>query len=320
MEVHTKNILITGGVGFIGSHLASYLAQNGAKIICLDDFSTCNTKNINDLKKHPNIKILKHDVRIPIDTSVDEIYNLASPASPAKYQKDPIKTLQTNILGTTNMLELARKYKARLFQASTSEVYGNPIVHPQPETYWGNVNPNGIRSSYNEGKRCAESLCYHYSQIYDLDVRVMRIFNTYGPNMAVEDGRVISNFIVQALKNEDLIIKSDGNQTRSFCYISDLVDGINSLMTSQNKIYGPLNCGNDFEISILELAKLIIRKTNSKSRIIFKEKEDDDPEIRKPDLKSIKEALNWKAKISLDEGLFETIKYFKNILNYKNET
>jgi len=313
-----KKILVTGGAGFIGNHLCEYLLQKGHKIICLDDLSTGNKKNIAHLLKNKNFEFVKHDITIPYFCRVDEIYNLACPASPVYYQHDAIKTLKTNILGAINMLELARKSGARIFQASTSEVYGDPLVHPQREDYWGNVNPIGLRSCYDEGKRCAETFFMDYYRRFRIPIKIVRIFNTYGPKMALDDGRVISNFIVQALKNNPITIYGDGFQTRSFQYIDDLVLGMVKMMDSDIKFTGPVNLGNPQEFTIKELAKIIIKITKSKSRVLYKPLPTDDPKRRKPDISLAKKNLFWYPKICLKEGLKKTIDYFERELGIKN--
>ena len=304
-----KKILVTGGAGFIGSHLCERLINEGNYVTCLDNFFTGSKNNIKHLLENPYFKLAEQDVTDEYSAEVDEIYNLACPASPIHYQYDPVKTIKTNILGITNMLELAKRCSARILQASTSEVYGNPLIHPQKEDYWGNVNPTGIRSCYDEGKRAAETLVNDYHRQYNIDTRIVRIFNTYGPKMAENDGRVVSNFIIQALKNQDITIYGDGSQTRSFCYIDDLLEGITALMNKEN-YHQPVNIGNDDEFTISELANLVIELTNSKSKIINKPLPQDDPVKRKPDLTRAAEILNYKPKIKLREGLIKTIEYF----------
>jgi len=308
-----KKILVTGGAGFIGSHLCEYLLKQGNKVICFDNFFTGSIKNIKHLLKNKNFKLVKGDVKKSFYFRVDEIYNLASPASPIHYQRNPVETIKTNVLGVINCLELAKKIGATVLQASTSEVYGDPQVHPQREDYWGNVNPIGKRSCYDEGKRCAETLCMDYYRQYGVRVKIARIFNTYGPRMAIDDGRVISNFIVQALKGKNLTIYGDGNQTRSFCYIDDLIEGIIKFMQVKNFI-GPVNLGNPQEVKIKELAEKIIKLTNSKSKIVYKPLPEDDPKRRQPDISLAKKKLNWSPKIPLEEGLLKTIEYFRKIL------
>ncbi|MBO6087322.1 SDR family oxidoreductase [bacterium] len=306
-----ETILVTGGAGFIGSHLCEKLLSEGNQVICLDNFFTGSRKNIEHLIDNKNLEIIRHDIIEPIILEVDKIYNLACPASPVHYQFDPVKTVKTNVIGVTNMLGLANRTKARILQASTSEVYGDPSVHPQKEEYWGNVNPIGIRSCYDEGKRVAETLMFDYHRQNNVDIRVIRIFNTYGPRMAENDGRVVSNFIIQALKGEDITIYGDGSQTRSFCYVDDLVRGMIALMNTENFI-GPVNVGNDGEYTILELAKMIIELSNSNSKIVFKPLPSDDPCKRRPDLTLAKEKLNYQPSIHIKDGLIKTIKYFEN--------
>ena len=306
-----KTILIAGGAGFLGSNLCKKLIKDNI-VICLDNLITGNMANIIPYLESPNFKFIKHDIINPIDIEIDEIYNLACPASPIHYQKDPIHTLKSSVFGIYNLLELAKKYNAKILQASTSEVYGNPLEHPQKETYFGNVNINGPRSCYDEGKRCAESIMYEYNKQYNTQTRIARIFNTYGKNMQKDDGRVISNFVIQALKNEDITIYGDGLQTRSYCYVDDLIDGLIKLMASN--ITTPTNLGNPFEYTILKTAKIIISKTNSQSKLIFKNLPIDDPQKRKPDISKAKKELNWEPKISLNEGLDNTISYFKEII------
>jgi len=308
-----KTILVTGGAGFIGSHLCEALLKQGHYVICLDNFFTGRKENIKHLMDFYNFELIRHDIIDPIKLEVDEIYNLACPASPVHYQYNPIKTIKTSILGTMNMLGLAKRVKAKILQASTSEVYGDPLVHPQPESYRGNVNPIGPRACYDEGKRAAETLCFDYHRQHKVDIRVVRIFNTYGPNMQFNDGRVVSNFIVQALKNEDITVYGDGKQTRSFCYVSDLVRGMIDFMNQEQHL-GPINLGNDGEFTILELAKKVIQLTHSKSKITFKPLPEDDPLQRKPDLSLARKLINYEPKIKLEEGLIKTIEYFKKRL------
>ena len=306
-----KTILVAGGAGFIGSHLCARFVKEHNNVLCLDDLSTGAIENIAHLKNYPNFTLIEHDITKPFDYFIDEIYNLACPASPVKYQADPVKTIETCVFGTTNCLRLAKKYGAKILQASTSEVYGDPKQHPQKEDYWGNVNPIGIRACYDEGKRAAEALCSSYKQQYYVDVKIVRLFNCYGPNMAKNDGRVISNFIVQALKNSDITIFGDGSQTRSFCYIDDTLDALVKFMNTD--IMGPVNIGNPEEYSIKEIAHIIISLTNSKSPIIYKELPSDDPKRRKPDITLAKELLGWSPKIGIKDGLERTIAYFKNL-------
>lgn len=308
-----KQILVTGGAGFIGSHLCERLLKEGNNVICMDNYFTGIKKNIVHLLDHPYFELVRHDVTFPYYVEVDEIYNLACPASPIHYQFDPVSTIKTSVIGAINMLGLAKRTKARILQASTSEVYGDPIVHPQEESYWGNVNPIGLRSCYDEGKRCAETLFMDYHRQNKVDIKIIRIFNTYGPRMRPDDGRVVSNFIMQALKGEDITIYGDGKQTRSFQYIDDLVEGMIRMMTSDNFI-GPVNLGNPREFTMIELAEMILKITDSKSKLIFKPLPADDPKQRKPDISLAKERLNgWEPQIRLEEGLVETIKYFKSL-------
>ena len=306
-----KTILVTGGAGFIGSHLCTRFVKEHHNVLCLDDLSTGASENIAHLKNYPNFTLIEHDITKPFDYFIDEIYNLACPASPVKYQADPVKTIETCVFGATNCLRLAKKYGAKILQASTSEVYGDPKQHPQKEDYWGNVNPIGIRACYDEGKRAAEALCSSYKQQYYVDVKIARLFNCYGPNMAKNDGRVISNFIVQAIKNSDITIFGDGSQTRSFCYIDDTLDALVKFMNTD--IMGPVNIGNPEEYSIKEIAHIIISLTNSKSSIIHKELPSDDPKRRKPNITLAKELLGWTPKIGIKDGLERTIEYFKNL-------
>jgi UDP-glucuronate decarboxylase len=310
-----KRILITGGAGFLGSHLSERLLNEGNEVICLDNFYTGRRSNVVNLISNPMFEILRHDVCFPLYVEVDEIYNLACPASPIHYQFDPVQTTKTSVHGAINMLGLAKRVKAKIFQASTSEVYGDPIVHPQPETYWGNVNPVGFRSCYDEGKRCAETLFFDYYRQHKLNIKVARIFNTYGPRMHPDDGRVVSNFIVQALKGKPLTVYGDGSQTRSFCYVDDLIDGAVKLMGSSDKLTGPVNLGNPDEFTILELAEKVIKLTKSRSRIVRKKLPEDDPAQRQPDIRMAKKALKWVPKVKLDDGLKETVTYFRKLIN-----
>ncbi len=308
-----KQILVTGGAGFIGSHLCERLLKDGNNVICMDNYFTGLKQNIVHLLDNPYFELVRHDVTFPYYVEVDEIYNLACPASPIHYQFDPVSTTKTSVIGAINMLGLAKRTKARILQASTSEVYGDPIVHPQEESYWGNVNPIGLRSCYDEGKRCAETLFMDYHRQNKVDVKIIRIFNTYGPRMRPDDGRVVSNFIMQALKGEDITIYGDGKQTRSFQYVDDLVEGMIRMMASEN-FTGPVNLGNPREFTMQELAELVLKMTNSKSKIIFTPLPSDDPKQRKPDITLAKEKLNgWEPKIRLEEGLIDTIKYFKSL-------
>lgn len=307
-------LLLTGAAGFLGSHLSLKLLDEGHEVIGLDDLSTGSLDNLRGLVSHPNFTFVKHDVRENFFTPIDAILNFACPASPRHYQSDPVRTIETNFLGIINMLHLAKSTNARLLQASTSEVYGDPTESPQKETYWGNVNPIGIRSCYDEGKRAAETLCFDYKRQYGLDVRINRIFNTYGPNMSPDDGRVVSNFIVQALRNKPITIYGDGSQTRSFCYVSDLVEAIyRTLMCSQELVL-PINIGNPNEFTMIELATTVLQITNSKSELKFESLPQDDPRQRKPDISRAKEILNWQPSIELNEGITRTVEYFSNLL------
>lgn len=306
-----KRILITGGAGFLGSNLAEKLLNEGNEVICLDNFFTGRKENILHLLKNPLLEIVRHDVTMPYFIEVDEIYNLACPASPVQYQYNAIKTIKTSVMGAINMLGLAKRIRAKLLQASTSEVYGDPEVHPQTEEYWGHVNPIGLRSCYDEGKRCAESLFFNYHRQNGVRIKVMRIFNTYGPKMDKYDGRVVSNFIIQALTGNDITIFGDGSQTRSFCYVDDLLEGMVRLMNTGDEVTGPVNVGNPVEFTILQLAELVIRQTGSKSKIIFEPLPADDPMQRKPDIEKAKRLLNWEPRVPLEEGLKKTIEYFR---------
>lgn len=312
-----KRILITGGAGFIGSHLSKRLLDEGNEVICLDNFFTGSKDNIRDLISNANFELVRHDITKEYFAEADEIYNLACPASPPHYQYNAIKTIKTSILGMINMLGLAKRCKAKILQASTSEVYGDPMTHPQKEEYWGNVNPIGIRSCYDEGKRCAETLMMDYHRQNNVDIRIIRIFNTYGPNMHPNDGRVVSNFIVQALQNQDITIYGDGSQTRSFCYVDDLVEGMVRMMNNDGSFIGPVNLGNPSERTILEFAELIIKLTNSNSKIINMPLPKDDPVRRKPDISLAKEKLNWEPKVDINEGLLKTIEYFEKKIGVK---
>ena len=310
-----KIILVTGGAGFVGSHLCERLLKEGNEVICLDNYFTGNKKNIIHLIENPFFEIVRHDITESYYAEVDEIYNLACPASPIHYQYNPIKTIKTSVMGAINILGLAKRVNAKVLQASTSEVYGDPDVHPQPESYWGNVNPIGIRSCYDEGKRCAETLFMDYHNQNDVKIKIIRIFNTYGPNMNPEDGRVVSNFIVQALKGENITIFGDGNQTRSFQYVDDLVEGMIRMMNSKDNFLGPVNLGNPNEFTMLELAQTILRLTNSKSKLIHLDLPKDDPKQRQPDISLAKKELNgWEPKTQLEEGLKKTIAYFESVI------
>lgn len=308
-----KRALVTGGAGFLGSHLCDRLINEGYEVICVDNLFTGSKDNIRHLLSNSYFKFIRHDVTEPLYVEVDQIYNLACPASPPHYQYDPIKTAKTSVYGAINMLGLAKRVNARILQASTSEIYGDPEIHPQPESYWGHVNTIGVRSCYDEGKRMAETLFSDYHRVHNVDTRIIRIFNTYGPRMNVNDGRVVSNFIVQALKNEDITIYGTGKQTRSFCYVSDLIDGMYKMMNT-DEIYGPVNIGNPSEFTMLELADLVIKLTDSKSNIVFKPLPSDDPTQRKPLIDLAKEKLDWSPSISLEEGLNKTIDYFKRVI------
>jgi UDP-glucuronate decarboxylase len=308
-----KKILVTGGAGFLGSHLCEQLLNQGNEVICLDNYFTGQKQNVIHLLKNPYFEIIRHDITMPFYIEVDEIYNLACPASPVYYQYNPIKTVKTSVMGAINMLGLAKRIKAKILQASTSEIYGDPMIHPQTEDYWGHVNTIGIRACYDEGKRCAETLFINYHRQNNVNIKIIRIFNTYGPRMKPNDGRVVSNFIIQALKNEDITIYGNGLQTRSFCYVDDLIDGMIKFMNSKNEFIGPVNIGNPEEITMLDLAKKIIKLTNSKSKIIYKHLPDDDPIQRQPNIDLAKKELNWRPKIQLDDGLIKTINYFKSL-------
>lgn len=309
-----KKILVTGGAGFIGSHLCKKLIEDGNDVLCIDNYFTGTKKNISDLFSNPYFEMVRHDICFPLYVEVDEIFNLACPASPIHYQHDPVQTTKTSVHGAINMLGLAKRIDVKILQASTSEVYGDPEKHPQNEKYWGNVNPIGPRSCYDEGKRCAETLFFDYYRQHDLEIKVVRIFNTYGPKMHPNDGRVVSNFIMQALQNKDLTVYGDGEQTRSFCYIDDLVSGLQKMMNSSRENIGPINLGNPTELKIIDLAKKIIELTDSKSKIINKDLPLDDPIRRKPDISEAKKILDWAPNVEIDDGLKETIKYFKTQL------
>jgi len=313
--LHNKRILITGGAGFLGSHLCDNLLENGNDIICVDNFFTGSKDNIVHLLDNPYFELIRHDITIPLHHEVDEIFNLACPASPIHYQFDPVKTTKTSVHGAINMLDLAKRKNAKILQASTSEVYGDPKEHPQTETYWGNVNPIGIRSCYDEGKRCAETLFFDYHRQFQLNIKVVRIFNTYGPRMHPDDGRVISNFIVQALQQKPITIYGDGKQTRSFCYVDDLIDGFVRFMSTDNHLTGPINLGNPNEHTMLEIAKIIIELVGSSAKIEFRPLPQDDPTRRKPDISKAQKELNWEPKIHLAKGLKRTIEYFDKLLS-----
>jgi len=309
-----KRILVTGGAGFLGSHLTQRLLDEGNEVIVVDNLFTGSKKNIAPFRNHPNFEFILHDVTFPLYVEVDEIYNLACPASPVHYQRNPTQTTKTSVHGAINMLGLAKRTGAKILQASTSEVYGDPEVHPQPESYWGKVNPIGIRACYDEGKRVAETLFFDYWRQYDLQIKVVRIFNTYGPRMDKNDGRVVSNFIVQALRGEDITIYGDGSQSRSFCYVDDLVRGLISMMETDSHIVGPMNLGNPVEFTMLELAELVLKYTKSESNLVFQALPQDDPKQRKPNISYAQEQLDWEPSVFLDEGLQKTIAYFKEII------
>lgn len=309
-----KTVLVTGGAGFIGSHLCERLLKMGHEVLCVDNFYTGSKRNIKHLMDNPYFECLRHDITWPLYVEVDEIYNLACPASPIHYQFDPVQTTKTSVMGSINMLGLAKRLKIKILQASTSEVYGDPEIHPQPESYWGNVNPFGHRACYDEGKRCAETLFFDYNRQHNLQIKVVRIFNTYGPRLHQNDGRVVSNFIVQALKGNDITVFGDGSQTRSFCFVDDLVNGLIKMMDSDDNFTGPVNLGNPGEFTILELANKIIELTGSKSKIIYEKLPHDDPKQRQPDISLAKEKLDWVPTIHLEEGLAKTIKYFESIM------
>lgn len=309
-----KRILVTGGAGFIGSHLCKRLLDEGNEVLCLDNYFTGNKDNILELMKNPFFEVVRHDIMNPYYAEVDEIYNLACPASPIHYQYDPIRTINTSVMGAINVLGMANRLKAKVLQASTSEVYGDPQIHPQPESYWGNVNPIGIRSCYDEGKRCAETIFMDYHRQYKVRIKIIRIFNTYGPNMHPKDGRVVSNFIVQALQGKDITIYGEGSQTRSFQYIDDMIEGMTRMMDTEDSFTGPVNIGNPCEFTIQELAELVLRMTGSKAKIVYQPLPSDDPAQRRPDISLAKSKLNWEPAIALEDGLKETINYFKRIL------
>jgi UDP-glucuronate decarboxylase len=309
-----KRILVTGGAGFLGSHLCDRLLAEGNDVLCVDNFYSGAKDNVAHLMGNPHFELMRHDVTFPLYVEVDEIYNLACPASPVHYQWDPVQTTKTSVHGAINMLGLAKRTKARIFQASTSEVYGDPEIHPQQESYWGRVNPIGIRSCYDEGKRCAETLFFDYHRQHQVDIKVARIFNTYGPRMHPNDGRVVSNFIVQALRGEDITIYGDGSQTRSFCYVDDLIEGFTRLMASDAGVTGPVNMGNPHEFTIRELAEAVLKKVGGSSRLVFKPLPQDDPKQRQPDITLARSVLDWEPQVQLDAGLDKTIHYFRRRL------
>ena len=309
-----KKILVTGGAGFLGSHLCERLLARGDEVLCVDNIFTGQKANIQHLRDHPRFEFLRHDVTQPLMVEVEQIYNLACPASPVHYQFDPVQTVKTSVLGAINMLDLAKRTKAKILQASTSEVYGDPEVHPQPEFYWGRVNPIGERACYDEGKRCAETLFFDYHRQHGVAIKVARIFNTYGPRMHPNDGRVVSNFIVQALRGEDITLYGDGSQTRSFCFVDDMIDGLIGLMNSPDGFSGPLNLGNPAEFSMLELADTVLALTGGKNRIVYRPLPSDDPRQRQPDIRQAREVIGWAPRVSLDQGLMYTIDYFRQTL------
>lgn len=314
MSLNQNKILITGGAGFLGSHLAEKLLYSGNEVLVVDNFFTGNKQNLTHLLSNPNLEVMRHDVTFPLYVEVNQIYNLACPASPVHYQYDPVQTTKTSVHGAINMLGLAKRTRARILQASTSEVYGDPEVHPQPESYWGKVNPIGIRSCYDEGKRCAETLFFDYHRQHQTDIKVVRIFNTYGPRMHPNDGRVVSNFIVQALQGKDITIYGDGQQTRSFCYVDDLIDAMIKMMNSEKGFTGPVNIGNPGEFTMLQLAEMVLTLSNSKSKIIYQPLPSDDPKQRQPNIDLAKDKLGWQPKVELKDGLKETIAYFKKMI------
>ena len=314
MSLNQNKILITGGAGFLGSHLAEKLLHSGNEVLVVDNFFTGNKQNLTHLLSNPNLEVMRHDVTFPLYVEVNQIYNLACPASPVHYQYDPVQTTKTSVHGAINMLGLAKRTRARILQASTSEVYSDPEVHPQPESYWGKVNPIGIRSCYDEGKRCAETLFFDYHRQHQTDIKVVRIFNTYGPRMHPNDGRVVSNFIVQALKGKDITIYGDGQQTRSFCYVDDLIDAMIKMMNSEKGFTGPVNIGNPGEFTMLQLAEMVLSLSNSKSKIIYQPLPSDDPKQRQPNIELAKDKLGWQPKVELKDGLKETIAYFKKMI------
>lgn len=314
-KYHSKRVLVTGGAGFLGSHLCEKLLNQNCDVICVDNYFTGTKDNIRHLLDNHHFELLRHDITFPLYVEIDEIYNLACPASPIQYQQNPVQTIKTSVHGSINMLGLAKRTQARILQASTSEVYGSPTEHPQPEEYWGNVNPIGSRSCYDESKRCAETLFHDYHRQYNLDVKIARIFNTYGPRMHPKDGRVVSNFIIQALTNKDITIYGDGNHTRSFCYVTDMIEALIALMNTDSSITGPVNLGNPTEISIQKLAETIIDLTNSQSKIIKQPLPEDDPQQRCPEISKAEKILNWKPTTSLKQGLEQTIRYFEGILS-----
>lgn len=319
MSFNRKRVLVTGGAGFLGSHLCDRLIEQGHEVLCVDNLYTGDKRNIDHLHNHPRFEFMRHDVCLPLYVEVDEIYNLACPASPIHYQRDPVQTTKTSVHGAINMLGLAKRLKCKIFQASTSEVYGDPEIHPQPEEYWGNVNPIGIRSCYDEGKRCAETLFFDYHRQHGLEIKVVRIFNTYGPRMHPQDGRVVSNFIMQALRGDDITIYGDGSQTRSFCYVDDLIEGFLKLMASPSEITGPINIGNPGEFTIKELAETVVDIVGSKSKISYLPLPQDDPMRRRPNIEQAKSVLGWEPTIPLRTGLEKTVEYFAGVVDAQNK-
>ncbi len=314
-NTENRRILVTGGAGFLGSHLCEKLLERGHEVLCVDNFYTGRRANVSHLLKHPLFEIQRHDISFPLYVEVDEIYNLACPASPVHYQSDPVQTTKTSVHGAINMLGLAKRVKAKFLQASTSEVYGDPSVHPQPESYWGNVNPIGMRSCYDEGKRCAETLCFDYHRQCQVEIKVARIFNTFGPRMHPNDGRVVSNFILQALQNEPITVYGEGSQTRSFCYVDDLIEGLMRLMETGCEVTGPINLGNPSEFSVKELALMVTKLTGSKSKIVYEPLPQDDPTQRRPDITLAQSILGWKPQVDTEEGLVKTIEYYRGMLS-----
>jgi UDP-glucuronate decarboxylase len=315
-----KRVLVTGGAGFLGSHLCERLLADGHDVLCVDNYFTGRRANIAHLLDNPNFEVMRHDITFPLYVEVDEIFNLACPAAPIHYQFDPVQTTKVSVHGAINVLGLAKRTKAKIFQASTSEVYGDPLVHPQREDYWGNVNPIGTRSCYDEGKRCAETLFFDYHRQYGTRIKVARIFNTYGPRMHVNDGRVVSNFAIQALRGEDITLYGDGTQTRSFCYVDDLIEGIVRLMNAPSEVTGPLNLGNPVEFTIRQLAEMVIDLAGAKSKLVYRDLPSDDPKQRQPDITLAKERLAWEPKVALREGLVKTIAYFEEVLNNEDKS
>ncbi len=313
-EMKARRILVTGGAGFLGSHLCGRLIQEGHTVLCVDNFHTGSRENVNHLLRHPQFRLIRHDVVAPLHVQVDEIYNLACPASPVHYQSDPVHTLKTSVYGAINLLGLAKRGKARIFQASTSEVYGDPKMHPQSEEYWGHVNPVGVRACYDEGKRCAETLFFDHHRLYGIPVKVGRIFNTYGPRMQPNDGRVVSNFIVQALKGDPITIYGDGTQTRSFCYVDDMIEAFVRMMATPDPFCGPVNLGNPEELTVLDMAEKVLELTGSSSRLLFKPLPSDDPCLRRPDITLAKRVLGWEPRVTLKAGLLRTIEHFDKLL------